>query len=201
MEKYRARTHMLLLYPDNESHQKAFEKITKSYDYACIFHDRDKFTLEDEKKNPEHKQGTLKKLHIHVILRFSQAKWNTSICSDLGIELKFCEDVKRFDNALLYLIHYNDIDKAQYTLDEVKGNLKTRLVEIINKGEKSEGEKVNELFDFIDSQKGYITIKEFARYCTLNGYWSEYRRSASIFHRIIDDHNYLVMQKEKPKKD
>lgn len=40
-EKYRARVHMLLLYPDCESHVKAIEKIKQSYDYAMILHDKD----------------------------------------------------------------------------------------------------------------------------------------------------------------
>lgn len=46
------------------------------------------------------------------------------------------------DNALQYLIHYNDSDKTLYSIDEVSGNLKTKLIESINKVEKSEGEKV-----------------------------------------------------------
>ena len=197
MIKYRSRSHMLLLYPDNEQHRNAFEKIVKSYDYASIVHDKDYFTEEDEKKNKEHKQGQLKKLHIHVVLRFAQAKWNTAICKELGIDERFCEEVKRFDNALLYLIHYNDNDKAQYDIEEVQGNLKNRIREIINKSEKSEGEKVNELFDFIDSRDSYITTRDFGRYCSQNGYWSEYRRSASIFHRIIDEHNYRIEMQNK----
>lgn len=134
-DKYRSRVHMLLLYPENEQHQKAFEKITKTYDYAAILHNKDYFT-EGEKK------GELKKEHWHIVLRFNQAVWSTAICKDLDIEHNYIENVKRFDNALQYLIHYNDTDKAQYTVDEVQGNLKQKLVESINKVEKSEGEKV-----------------------------------------------------------
>lgn len=42
-EKYRSRVHMLLLYPDNEQHCQAVEKIKQSYDYAMILHNRDYF--------------------------------------------------------------------------------------------------------------------------------------------------------------
>lgn len=189
LEKYRSRVHMLLLYPEDESHRKAVEKIEQSYDYAMILHNKDYWTEEDEKKNPDHVQGEVKKEHWHIVLRFNQAVWSTAICKELGIEHNYIENVKRFDNALQYLIHYNDSDKAQYSQDEVKGNLRQKLVESINKVEKSEGEKVCELIDYIESQETKITIKSFSQFCAKNGYWSEFRRSASIFIKIIDEHN------------
>ena len=34
-EKYRSRVHMLMIYPDNQSHVAAMDKIAKSYDYAA----------------------------------------------------------------------------------------------------------------------------------------------------------------------
>ena len=116
-EKYRSRVHMLLLYPSDESHVLALEKITLSYDYAYILHNKD--IAED---------GSIKKHHWHVVLRFNQAVWSSAICKELGIEHNYIENVKRFDNALQYLIHYNDTDKAQYSVDEVFGNLKQKLL-------------------------------------------------------------------------
>lgn len=177
-EKYRSRVHMLLLYPDNELHCQAVEKIKQSYDYAMILHNRDVTS-----------EGELKKEHWHIVLRFNQAVWSSAICKDLGIEQNYIENVKRFDNAIQYLIHYNDSDKAQYNVDEVLGNLKQRLVESINKVEKSEGEKVLELIEYIENQDNRISIKQFASYCAANGCWSEFRRSATIFIKIIDEHN------------
>ena len=182
MEKYRSRVHMLLLYPDCESHVKAVEKIKQSYDYAIVLHDRDYFTDGDN-------AGELKKEHWHVVLRFNQAVWSSAICKELGIEENYIENVKRFDNAIQYLIHYNDNDKAQYSVDDVSGNLKQKLVESINKVEKSEGEKVCELISYIESNSKKISIKEFATFCAQQGYWSEFRRSATIFIKIIEEHN------------
>ena len=188
-DKYRARVHMLLLYPDNESHAQALDKITKSYDFAGIIHDKDTWTEEDEKKNREHKQGELKKEHIHIVLRTNNATWNTALCKELGIEEKFCEQAKNIDNALQYLIHYNDTDKTPYCFDDVFGSMRTKLKESINKNEKSEGEKVVELIDFIKKYDGVLSITDFASYCAKNGYWSEFRRSGAIFVKIIDEHN------------
>ena len=177
-DKYRSRVHMLLLYPEDTTHVSALEKIKASYDFACCLHDKD--IIED---------GSTKKAHWHVVLRFNQAVWNTAICKDLGLEDNYIENVKRFDNALQYLIHYNDAEKAQYTVDEVFGNLKQKLVESINKVEKSEGEKVVELIQFIREYEGILTVTEFAEYCAMNGYWSEFRRSGAIFCKMIDEHN------------
>lgn len=177
-EKYRSRVHMLLLYPDNAEHCQAVEKIKQSYDYAMILHNRDVTS-----------EGELKKEHWHCVLRFKQSVWSSAICKELGINEQFIENVKRFDNVIQYLIHYNDSDKAQYTVDEVQGNLKQRLVESINKVEKSEGEKVIYLIEYIDQQPHRISIKQFASYCAENGCWSEFRRSATIFIKIIDEHN------------
>lgn len=188
-EKYRGRVHMILLYPDNEQHLDALYKIGQSYDYACCLHDKDTWTEEDEKKNPEHKAGELKKAHFHVIVRTSNATWNTALCKELNIEDKFCEQAKNIDNALQYLIHYNDTDKTQYKIEDVTGPLRTKLIESINKVEKSEGEKVVELIEFIRNYDGRLSITDFASYCAQNGYWSEFRRSGAIFCKIIDEHN------------
>lgn len=188
-EKYRSRVHMLLLYPSDTSHVEALEKIKASYDYAACLHDRDYFTEADEKSNPANVAGTLKKEHWHVVLRFNQAVWSSAICKDLGIATNYIEDVKRFDNAIQYLIHYNDTDKAQYSPDVVFGNLKAKLIESINKVEKSEGEKVVELIEYIKGYDGRLSITDFASYCASNGYWSEFRRSGAIFVKIIDEYN------------
>ena len=72
-EKYRSRAHMVMLYPDNQSHVEAMDKIAKSYDYAACLHNRDVWTEEDEKRDPRHKAGTYKKDHWHIVLRFKQA--------------------------------------------------------------------------------------------------------------------------------
>lgn len=178
LEKYRSRVHMLLLYPDDSSHLLALEKIKSSYDFAGCLHDKD---IADD--------GILKKPHYHIVLRFSQAVWNTAICKELNISQNYIENVNRFDNALQYLIHYNDSQKHQYSLNDVFGNLKKKLVESINKVEKSECEKVFELIEYINNCDYKITANHFSSYCAINGYWAEFRRSASIFFKIIDEHN------------
>jgi hypothetical protein len=178
MEKWRVRTVALLLYPEDVTHQKALEKIKQSYDYAYILHDKDC----DE-------DGVIKKAHWHVVLRFKNQQWNSAIAKDLEITPNYIEKCKNFDNALQYLIHYNDSDKFQYSLDEVKGILKSRLKEKINISSKTEGEKVMDLIDYIESSDKKLSVKDLAKYCAENGYWAEFRRSATIFLKILEETN------------
>ena len=176
--KWRDRTMALLLYPEDVTHQKAIEKIKQSYDYAYILHDKD---CDDD--------GVIKKAHWHIVLRFKNQQWNSAIAKDLGITPNYIEKCKNFDNALQYLIHYNDSDKYQYSLDEVKGNLKSRLKEKINVSNKTEGEKVMELIEYIEKSDKKVSVKELAKFCAENGYWSEFRRSATIFIKILEENN------------
>lgn len=184
-KNYRSRTHLLLLYPDNDIHCNALDKITKSYDYAYILHDKD---LKEDGEN--------KKTHWHVVIRFEQARWASALCKELGIEENYIEETKSLSNALLYLVHFNAPEKAQYDIDDVKGPMKTRLQQELAKVNKSESEKVLELLDYIDSMCEPIRRGEFARFCSSMGYWSEYRRAGVIFNSIIDEHNLLYSKHE-----
>lgn len=176
--KFRNRTIGLLLYPEDLTHVQALDKIKASYDYIGILHDKDC----DE-------DGVIKKAHWHIILRFPQAKWNTAVCKELGIESNYTEELRSFNNAMMYLIHANDPDKYQYDISEVFGTFKDKLKEIMNSQDKSEGEKVVELIEYIENYEGRLTVTQFAKYCAKNGYWAEFRRSGAIFCKMIEEKN------------
>ena len=177
--KYRSRKHCLLLYPlEDETHKKALEYIKTNNDYAMIVHDKD-----------QNEDGELKKSHTHVVLTCSNAKWNTALAEELGITVNYIQKCRDFEGALDYLIHYNDDTKYQYSLDDVKGNLKNKLMKFINNDDKDENEKTLELITFIECFDGIISITEFARYVAKIGYWSVYRRALSSYHAMINEHN------------
>lgn len=184
-DNYRSKTHMLLLYPEDSTHVEALEKIKLNYEYAYILHDKDVYSEDGE----TYKAGDLKKAHYHVVIRTNNSTWQSAIAKDLGITDNYVRKTGNFENALMYLIHYNDIDKTQYNITEVQGPLVKRLKEAISKGEKSEGEKVTDLIDYIESCAFQISMAEFARYCAANGYWAEFRRSGVIFLKILEEHN------------
>lgn len=179
IENYRSRTFGLLLYPDDPTHVKALEEV-KSYEYAYINHDKD---IDEE--------GKLKKAHWHVVLTSKNAIWAIALSKSLGIKPNYIQKIRNFDSSLEYLLHLNEgEEKALYNIEEVKGPLKKRLIMIMNKGDKLEGEKVIELLDHIQSQGSKIRITNFARDCAKMGYWDVFRRSAMIYMKVIEEHNF-----------
>ena len=193
---FRSRNIQVCLYPDNENHMKALEDLQKQEsNFAYILHDKDTWTTEDEKKNPEHKAGELKKAHYHVILKYKNAVFASALSKKYNLESHLIDPVNEPDNYLMYLIHYNAPDKYQYSVDDVKGPLKARLNDLVESREKSEGEKVVEILDFIDSQK-YLRIKDLVRWSCENGYYSELRRGASLLTTCVYEHNEEYKHKE-----
>lgn len=185
MEKYRSRKFCLLLYPlEDETHKKAIEYIKLNYDYALIVHDKD---IDEE--------GSLKKIHTHVVISCQNAKWNSALAEELGIAPNYLAKCRNFENALEYLIHYNDNDKYGYDIDDVQGNLASRLKQIILNDGKDENTKAYELIDYIENYEGYIDICEFSKYCCSVGMWDVYRRASYLFIRIIDKHNFEFEQR------
>lgn len=189
VEKLKGCNYMLLLYPDNVNHMKALEKIQQSFDYALILHDKDKFTEVDEKKNSEHKAGSLKKAHFHVVVRFPNKRWNTAVAKTFGLELRFVEKVHSLDKALMYLVHFGNETKHQYSHDEVLGPLKKRMIEKINAESKEESEFILEILEFVKNYDGYLAYDEYLSFLVCNGYWNYFRRSAFPLTRLLDEHN------------
>ena len=92
-------------------------------------------------------------------------------------------------HSLLYLIHYYEPEKHQYALDCVHGPLKKVLQSyIVNEG-KTEGEKVLEIFEEIDTTDNMIDFRLFAKHVAKMGYWDTLRRSSSLILRYLDLHN------------
>ena len=179
MEKYRCKSFNLVLYPEDETHVKALEKIKSSYDYAYILHDRD-----------TNEKGEIKKEHWHIVLTFKNAKWNSALADELGITPNYIEESRSLKRSLLYLIHYYDEDKFQYNLDDVHGSLKKRLNGYIHGEGKTESEKVIEIFEIIDEFEGFIDYSIFVKHIAKIGYWDVLRRSSSLILRYLDLHNY-----------
>ncbi|MCI8670913.1 MAG: hypothetical protein HFI36_02605 [Bacilli bacterium] len=182
MEKFRSRKMCLLLYPlEDESHKKAVDFIKLNYDYALIEHNQDKT-----------EEGELKKSHTHIVVSFSNAKWNTAVAEELGITDNYIEKCRDMEKALEYLIHYNDDTKHQYDIEEVQGNLKSKLKKILLNDGKDENQKAYELFDYIDNYDGYIDEMEFFKYACEIGMYDVARRSAYVILRMIDKHNTIL---------
>ena len=190
-EKVRSRLWCVLLYPDDDSHLKALDIIRSSYSYVCILHNKDTWTEEDELNNPEHKFGDLKKPHFHIIIKFAQARWNTSISSELGITPNYLEPCRSFKNAGVYLVHSGIDDKHQYDISELEGSLVPDVVKALDP--RSENERIILLLSLIDDM-GWITYRKLLDVALQHDLYSDVRRMGFILSRVIDEHNSALAE-------
>lgn len=189
IQKVRSRKWGLLLYMEDSTHKEAFEKLMEldgcSCSVAYIVHDKD----------VDESTGELKKEHIHVVLDWKNSVWNTALAKQLGIKENYIQQIRNYENALEYLIHYNDNEKYQYNIDEVQGTLKQKLAEIIAKDGMSEGERVLQLYEYINNYDGVIKISDVLKWSAKNGFWDIFRRSSTIFMAVIQEHNEALSKK------
>lgn len=121
------------LYPDSESYdcETLLSTIrSKFIDWAYILHDKD-----------VNENGELKKPHIHWVGR-ATPRCLSVVSNFLGLPENDIEVVKNFDNMVMYLIHLNDIDKFQYSPDDVESNL-PNIGQLLRR--QSEGQIVKDL--------------------------------------------------------
>ena len=98
---------LILLYEDSTSYDfKEVLRIIKSQKkWAYIKH------------IPESNE---KKEHFHIILSFENATKKDTLAKKLGIPSNYIDEIKSFRTICRYLIHKDDEDKYQYSLDQVK---------------------------------------------------------------------------------
>lgn len=178
---FRSRNFCTLLYPDDSTHKQALEIIKSNFDYAYILHDKDVYDEDIENDTGEHKKGDLKKRHWHVVFSncSGNARTNKSIAKELGLDLNYIQQCRNLDNALLYLIHYNDDDKYQYIITDVVSNIYMgRLKNCINKCQNSnlsEADALNEITEHIYSLDKPVHYLYLINYCAQHGLSKYYR--------------------------
>lgn len=178
----RSRLFALLLYEEDESHKKAIQYIKNNYDYAMILHNQD--CTED---------GEIKKEHYHVVIRFRNARTIRCVFMELGIEPNYIQVCRSFDGAVRYLIHKDDVDKFQYSATEIQ----TNIIQSVNKAlcDKAEEDDIVPLILAFIESSGKLSVTELCTYCVNNGFWSAYRRGASVFHLVLQEHNKSLGEK------
>ena len=181
-QKFRDRKFCAVLYPEDETHVAAIEKLKSGgYNFAAILHDKDVY------EDGEHK-GEIKKPHWHVVVRFKNAVWNTAIAKELGIQPNYLEACANVDSALLYLVHFGNEDKFQYEYEAVFGPLRVRLSTLL--AEPDEGARVLNLVDIVDNTPGPIGYSELIKKAVAAGIYADLRRMGSIAVRLVNEHNY-----------
>lgn len=178
-ERYRA--FHLILYLDDERHLKTYDYIVNNLHYASIIHDKD---LNDD--------GTFKKVHRHVVIRFLNAKTITAVSKELDLQSNYIEPCKsNYKKALLYLIHYDEPNKIGYSVDAVEGDLKSVLIKTLQSFD-TEDESILKIISILN-QLEYTSLNDFVQIICMEGLYSYFRRSQYIFVRLLDEHNSSVV--------
>lgn len=92
--------------------------------YAYIRHNKDTYTKEDEEKNSNHKAGTLKSPHWHLMLQFNDSQDTKYIAKWFGVEEQYVQKSVsgNYNSMLKYLIHENASGKFRYDANLVVAN-------------------------------------------------------------------------------
>lgn len=172
-KKYR--NFMLLLYPEWCNFNEILSDIKGSFkNYAYIKHKPDS----DEKKE-----------HVHLILALDNPREEGSLAHRLGIPENLCRRVKSLRGANRYLIHIDDEDKIQYSLEEV----------IVSKSYRSkyyksfddllsDEEILDNIYTFVDSYKYLDPIDlevELTKYVIANGFDTIFKRYYNSISKYI----------------
>ena len=108
---------------DLENMKQQISKRNCIKDYCYIIHDKDVYTEKEEEQNPDHVAGEFKAPHIHLLLRFETPQKSNCIAEWFKIPENFVSKIhSKWENAVLYQIHFNSPDKYQYSMKEVVSN-------------------------------------------------------------------------------
>lgn len=172
----KAYTFGLILYKDSLTYdyKKIINYIEKNWKhYAYIEH------IEDiETKKP----------HTHVLVHFDVKRYQNAIAKELGIESHFIQKVNLIP-YLRYLIHLDDEDKKQYSVDEVQGTLKQKLIDLLANDKMSETEQVSCICEYIFEYDKYLYHTTLVQFVLSTGCYSAYRRNFTLFDKLLLEHN------------
>lgn len=102
--------------------------------WAYIMHDKDVYTADDEKRNPRHKAGSLKKRHWHIVMHAPNQVDIESVAKWFFVEPNMIDAPKgrnAFFDKIRYLTHESEKEqkkgKYRYPDDAVHANFDWRL--------------------------------------------------------------------------
>lgn len=118
----KARAWTFLIYPESSAPDWMEQlELTHLPVIVSPLHDRDEWTDADERKNPNHKAGTLKKPHHHVMIIFNGgARLNQALTALRALKIKYAEPVQDVRVLTRYFCHLDNQNKAQYLLSDMQ---------------------------------------------------------------------------------
>lgn len=157
----RGNTFCFLLYPDDYRHMWVLQKLNRYpqiYRLVYILHDKDSWDEDDEKENPEHVAGTLKKAHYHVMCVYKTNVTASSFSIKLGGI--YCQLVSDRYAYMEYMLHdtFDSCNKWQYLPQALKGD--SKLIGVMMRHNEYYIQLV-ELCKLFDSEHGLESVISF----------------------------------------
>lgn len=178
----------LIFYPDSapaEWRDILADKHLKVW--VSPIHDRDAWTVADERKDPAHKAGTMKKPHYHLVVQYEVQEDRAGFLEDFA-ELNGPQNVKAVKSLISmvrYLVHADDPDKAQYKREDVNvfGGADPGVIDELGTAERHEALK--SMRQFI-RDNGIMDFCDFVDYCD---------ECEITWAHLLDDNSSYVIEK------
>lgn len=155
--------------------------------WVSPLHDRDVWTEADERENPAHKAGELKKPHYHLICQYETQVDRKNFLADMkGLNGSECvKRVQSLRSMVRYLIHADDPDKAQYRQEDVKvfGGASLDLVEQLGSHERHV---------MLKAMRKFIRENNITNYCDFVDYCDDCEQAWA---GLLDDNSSYTIEK------
>lgn len=173
--RIRNRYFCAILYEDDVNFNKYMDNIKNNYkEVTYIRHDKD-ITENNE----------LKKAHYHIIFKVGEnARSLKNVAKEIEIPENYLQGCKK-TAMLRYLIHLDNPEKTQYSIEEVKGELKAQLAEILVK-QQPEDNKLALIMEPIIKRQ-ITTINELMIFGIESGLYDVIRKYQYILIKTIEE--------------
>lgn len=177
----RHRLFSIILYKDTDTYNiNNILKNIKGYRYyAYILHNKD-LTKDLE----------LKKSHYHIIIKTDNACTLDALSKKIGVPVNYIQFIRNERSYIRYLIHVDDEDKTQYSLNEIQCSRSyySKVMKSFDDLE-TEEEIIEKIFIFIQEHNDldYFTFyRLFVQWLNSNCYYSIYNRYRKEFSLVLN---------------
>lgn len=195
--KIRTRTAMIELYPEHFNDMKFLYYLVSigKYPYQACIHDRDIF-IDNKEPNENgfggHRVGQRKKLHIHVVLCFPNARTNSGVAKEFNLSPQFVKMFNSRSEALCYLTHkYEGNYKFPYSIEDCFGTLSMEMSEYLNDVQ-DKYERIDRVKNFIMSSDVKIDISNVYDFCKNNHWLETLKGNRAFINDLIKCHNEKI---------
>lgn len=177
--KKKDRKFLGVLYPDSTSY--CFEELLSTMhkmfpEFAYCLHDKDKSD-----------NGEDKKPHVHWVGRFKAPRAIQSVADEIGVPSNMVEYCIDFRSAVRYLIHVDDPDKFQYSMESIVSSFD---LEKYFRQDLDEVQQARSLAGYIIGSR-CASMASAVQFALENDCWSTLRRAGSIWSACISENRII----------